>query len=158
MQIILLESIERVGKAGEIVVVKDGYANNYLIPRKLAIVANKNNKLQLQGKLDVISKRNDQKIEEANALKLKLDKISLTMRVEANDEGGLYGTITQKQISDLLKAEGHSILNENIVLTLKALGLKIYAYTINSNKQLEKAKNLNLNGIFTDDPILFNNE
>ena len=132
MQIILLESIDRVGKAGEIVAVKDGYANNYLIPKKLAIVANKNNKLQLQSKLDVISKRNDQKIEEANILKLKLDKISLTMRVEANDEGGLYGTITQKQISDLLRAEGHSILNENIVTgEIKALGefeiiIKIY--------------------------------
>ena len=132
MQIILLESIDRVGKAGEIVAVKDGYANNYLIPRKLAIVANKNNKMELKSKLDVISKRNEHKIEEANALKLELDKISLTMRVEANDEGGLYGTITQKQISDLLKAEGHSILNENIVTgEIKALGefeitIKIY--------------------------------
>ena len=132
MQIILLESIDRVGKAGEIVAVKDGYANNYLIPRKLAIVANKNNKLELQSKLDVISERNKQKIEEANALKLELDKISLTMRVEANDEGGLYGTITQKQISDLLKAEGHSILNENITTgEIKVLGefeitVKIY--------------------------------
>ena len=132
MQIILLESIDRVGKAGEIVAVKDGYANNYLIPRKLAIVANKNNKLELQSKLDVISKQNEQKIEEANALKLELDKISLTMRVEANDEGGLYGTITQKQISDLLKAEGHCILNENIITgEIKTLGefeitIKIY--------------------------------
>ena len=132
MQIILLESIDRVGKAGEIVAVKDGYANNYLIPRKLAIVANKNNKLELQSKLDAISERNEQKIEEANALKLELDKISLTMRVEANDEGGLYGAITQKQISDLLKAEGHSILNENIITgEIKVLGefeitIKIY--------------------------------
>ena len=115
MQIILLESIDRVGKAGEIVSVKDGFAKNYLIPKKLAIVANKNNKLELQGKLDVISERNNQKIEEANALKLELDKISLTMKVEANDEGSLYGAITQKQISDLLKAQGHSILNENII-------------------------------------------
>ena len=132
MQIILLESIDRVGKAGEIVAVKDGYANNYLIPKKLAIVANKNNKLELQSKIDVISERNKQKIDEANALKLELDKISLTMRVEANDEGGLYGAITQKQISDLLKAEGHSILNENIITgEIKSLGefeitIKIY--------------------------------
>ena len=95
MHVILLESIDRVGKAGEIVTVKDGYANNYLLPRKQAIVANKKNKLELQSKLDVISERNEQKIEEANALKLELDKISLTMRVEANDEGGLYGTGTQ---------------------------------------------------------------
>ena len=63
MQIILLESIDRVGKAGEIVAVKDGYANNYLIPRKLAIVANKNNKLELQSKLDVISERNEKKLQ-----------------------------------------------------------------------------------------------
>ncbi|MDA9137518.1 50S ribosomal protein L9, partial [Pelagibacterales bacterium] len=104
MQIILLESIDRVGKAGEIVAVKDGYANNFLLPKKLAIVANKKNKLNLDSKLDVISKQNEIKIVDANTLKDALDKISLTMRVEANDEDGLYGAITQKQVSDLLKA------------------------------------------------------
>jgi len=115
MQIILLESIERVGKAGEIVAVKDGYANNFLLPKKLAIVANKKNRSELDSKMDNISKQNDIKISEANSLKDSLDKISLTMRVEANDEGSLYGAVTQKQVSDLLKAQGHNILNENIV-------------------------------------------
>lgn len=132
MQIILLESIERVGKAGEIVVVKDGYANNFLLPKKLAIVANKKNKSELDSKLDSISKQNDIKISEAYTLKDSLDKISLTMRVEANDENALYGAITQKQISDLLKAQGHNILNENIFTgEIKSLGefditIKIY--------------------------------
>ena len=59
MQIILLESIERVGKAGEIVAVKDGYANNFLLPKKLAIVANKKNRSELDTKMDSISKQND---------------------------------------------------------------------------------------------------
>ena len=132
MQIILLESIDRVGKAGEIVAVKDGYANNFLLPKKLAIVANKKNKLDLESKLDAISLKNDIKIAEANTLKDALDKISLTMRVEANDENGLYGAITQKQVSDLLKAHGHNILNENIVTgEIKDIGefditIKIY--------------------------------
>ena len=132
MQIILLESIDRVGKAGEVVAVKDGYANNFLLPNKLAIVANKKNKLDLESKLEVISKKNDIKIAEANNLKDELDKISLTMRVEANDEDGLYGAITQKQVSDLLKAQGHDILNENIVTgEIKNIGefdiiIKIY--------------------------------
>ena len=132
MHIILLESIDRVGKAGEIVAVKDGYANNFLLPKKLAIVANKKNKLELETKLDSISKQNDQKIEEANQAKIELDKLSLVMRAEANDEGGLYGTVTQKQISDLLKAKGHNILNENIITgEIKAVGdfeiiIKIY--------------------------------
>ena len=132
MQIILLESIDRVGKAGEIVAVKDGYANNFLLPKKLAIVANKKNKLNLDSKLDVISKQNEIKIVDANTLKDALDKISLTMRVEANDEDGLYGAITQKQVSDLLKAQGHNILNENIITgEIKNIGefnitIKIY--------------------------------
>ena len=132
MQIILLESIERVGKAGEIVAVKNGYANNFLLPKKLAIVANKKNRSELDSKMDNISKQNDIKISEANSLKESLDKISLTMRVEANDEDALYGAITQKQISDLLKAQGHYILNENIVTgEIKSLGefditIKIY--------------------------------
>jgi len=69
MQIILLESIDRVGKAGEIVAVKDGYANNFLLPKKLAIVANKKNKLNLDSKLDVISKQNEIKIVDANTSK-----------------------------------------------------------------------------------------
>ena len=132
MQIILLESIDRVGKAGDIVAVKDGYANNFLLPKKLAIVANKKNKLDLDSKLEVISKQNEIKIVDANTLKDALDKISLTMRVEANDEDGLYGAITQKQVSDLLKAQGHNILNENIITgEIKNIGeyditIKIY--------------------------------
>lgn len=132
MQIILLESIDRVGKAGDIVAVKDGYANNFLLPKKLAIVANKKNKLNLDSKLEVISKQNEVKIVDANTLKDALDKISLTMRVEANDEDGLYGAITQKQVSDLLKAQGHNILNENIITgEIKNIGefditIKIY--------------------------------
>ena len=132
MQIILLESIDRVGKAGEIVAVKEGYANNFLLPKKLAIVANKKNKLNLDTKLEVISKQNEIKIVDANTLKDALDKISLTMRVEANDEDGLYGAITQKQVSDLLKAQGHNILNENIITgEIKNIGeyditIKIY--------------------------------
>ena len=132
MQIILLESIDRVGKAGEIVAVKDGYANNFLLPKKLAIVANKKNKSDLDNKLESITKKNDIKVTEASTLKDILDAISLTMRVEANDEDGLYGAITQKQVSDLLKAQGHNILNENIVTgEIKNIGefditIKIY--------------------------------
>jgi len=132
MQIILLESIDRVGKAGEIVAVKDGYANNFLLPKKLAIVANKKNKSDLDNKLESITKKNDIKVTEASTLKDILDAISLTMRVEANDEDSLYGAITQKQVSDLLKAQGHNILNENIVTgEIKNIGefditIKIY--------------------------------
>ena len=132
MQIILLESIDRVGKAGEIVAVKDGYANNFLLPKKLAIVANKKNKFDLDSKLESINKNNDTMVAKANTLKSTLDSISLTMRVEANDEDSLYGAITQKQVSDLLKAYGHNILNENIVTgEIKNIGefditIKIY--------------------------------
>ena len=58
MQIILLESLNKLGKAGEIVTVKDGYANNFLIPNKKAIVANKKNKDALQGRMAEINENN----------------------------------------------------------------------------------------------------
>ncbi len=140
MQIILLESIDRVGKAGDIVAVKDGYANNFLLPKKLAIVANKKNIAELENKLDLISKKNEQRLKESGNLKSDLDKINLKMNAEANDDGVLYGAVTQKQISNLLKAQGHDILNENIIAgEIKSIGsyeikIKIYediASTIN---------------------------
>ena len=72
MEIILLETLNKLGKAGEIVSVKDGFANNFLIPQKKAVIANKKNKDNLASKMEQISENNTKKILEANELKSKL--------------------------------------------------------------------------------------
>ena len=124
MQIILLESLTKLGKAGEIVSVKDGFARNYLIPQKKAIVANKKNKLNLSDKMSQISENNQIKIEDAENLKSKIDGKTIKIDMEANDDGKLYGAINQKfiveQVKQSLSIELHA---ESIILyPIKSIG------------------------------------
>ena len=133
MQIILLESLTKLGKAGEIVSVKDGFARNYLIPQKKAIVANKKNRMNLEAKMSHISEYNQNKIEEAEKLKSKIDGKTLKIDMEANDDGRLYGAITKKfiveQVKQSLSVDLHT---ESIILTpIKSIGdyeLKLRLY------------------------------
>ena len=100
MEIILLESLNKLGKAGEIVTVKDGFAKNFLIPEKKAIIANKKNKAELENRITQINSNNDKKIAEANKLKEKLDGKKISLEMESNDDGSLYGAVSQKSISE----------------------------------------------------------
>ena len=100
MDIILLESLNKLGKAGEIVTVKDGFAKNFLIPDKKAIIANKKNKADLENRITQINSNNDKKIVEANEIKEKLDQKKISIAMEANDDGSLYGAVSQKSVSE----------------------------------------------------------
>ena len=123
MQIILLESLNKLGKAGDIVVVKDGYANNFLIPEKKAIIANKKNKDELEGRMAEINANNKKKIEDAKTIKSKIDGTSIEINIEANDEGILYGSITQKQIAEAFNSKGIEIKSDMVALNpIKSLG------------------------------------
>ena len=81
MDIILLESLNKLGKAGEIVTVKDGFAKNFLIPEKKAIIANKKNKADLENRITQINSNNDKKIVEANEIKEKLDQKKISIEI-----------------------------------------------------------------------------
>ena len=100
MDIILLESLNKLGKAGENVTVKDGFAKNFLIPEKKAIIANKKNKADLENRITQINSNNDNKIVEANEIKEKLDQKKISIAMEANDDGSLYGAVSQKSVSE----------------------------------------------------------
>ena len=100
MDIILLESLNKLGRAGEIVTVKDGFAKNFLIPEKKAIIANKKNKADLENRITQINSNNDKKIVEANEVKEKLDQKKISIAMEANDDGSLYGAVSQKSVSE----------------------------------------------------------
>ena len=123
MQIILLESLNKLGKAGEIVTVKDGYANNFLIPEKKGIVANKKNKDELDGRMAEINVNNQKKIDDAQSIKSKVDGIDINIISEASDQGVLYGAITQKQIVDILQSKGVETKPDMVILTpIKSIG------------------------------------
>ena len=102
MQIILLETLNKLGKAGEVVSVKDGFAKNFLIPQKKAIIANKKNLSDLNTRMSQINENNMKKISEANELKAKLDGKEINIQMEANEDGNLYGNLSPRQIRDRL--------------------------------------------------------
>ena len=123
MQIILLESLSKIGKAGEVVSVKDGYAKNYLIPKNKAIVANKTNLANLKDSVEKINLNNKFKIEEANSLRQKIDEMTFIITMEANEDGNLYGAITQQQVIKSISID-HELLNpESVILPqIKTIG------------------------------------
>ena len=124
MDIILLESLTKLGKAGEIVTVKDGFAKNFLIPQKKAIIANKKNKSDLDTRITQININNDKKIVEANALKERLEGKKISVKMEANDDGSLYGSVSQKSVSESIYSSLKiKISNDDIILDpIKELG------------------------------------
>ena len=116
MQVILLESLNKLGKAGEVVAVKDGYAKNYLIPKNKAIVANKTNLADLKNRISKINSDNDIRIAEAKNIRENLDGKTYEVQIEANDEGVLYGSINQQQIIQLISNETNSVNADSIVV------------------------------------------
>ena len=124
MQIILLETQNKLGKAGEIVTVKDGFARNYLIPQKKAVVANLENKKNLEARMEQINENNENKISEASLIKTKLDGNDISIEMEANEENKLYGNINQKHVVEEIKSKFSQNLSSDNIITgsIKTLG------------------------------------
>ncbi len=144
MQVILLESLNKLGKAGEVVAVKDGYAKNYLIPQNKAIVANKTNLADLKNKISKINSDNDKRIAEASTIKDNLDGKAYEVQIDANDEGILYGSVNQQQIMQLISDKALGINVDSIVMPqIKSLGE--YSITVRIYEDISATINLSVN-------------
>lgn len=105
MKVVLLDEIKGRGGEGDVVDVAQGFAENYLIPRKLAVPATKGNLKQLEERRNNIAKREAVRIATANATKEALDGKSVTIDVKVGDEGVLFGSVTGAMIADAVKAQ-----------------------------------------------------
>jgi large subunit ribosomal protein L9 len=106
MKIILREDVEKLGKAGEIVKVKDGYGRNYLIPRQLAVLANVRNMKALDHDRRTIETRAKKTKKTAEATAATLSAVSLILPAKAGEEGKLFGAITSRDIAEALGKAG----------------------------------------------------
>ena len=123
MQVILLESLNKLGRAGDVVTVKNGYAKNYLIPQNKAIVANKSNLADLKNRISKINSDSEKRIAEAKSIKESLDGKTYEVQIEANDEGVLYGSINPQQVIQLISDVQNNINVDSIALPqIKNLG------------------------------------
>ncbi len=124
MEVILNESIESLGKAGDIVNVADGYARNYLIPKGLAIIANKKNVVQLERQRAAILEKAAKIKEEYEALASQLAKLDIEIPVKVGEEEKLYGSVTTMDIAKAIEEKGYKVDRKKILLPepIKALG------------------------------------
>lgn len=105
MKVILLDNIKGVGKKDEVINASDGYARNFLFPRKLAVEANAENMSKLNNKKEANNYRKDLEKQEAQEIAKKLKGILLKMRVKAGENGKIFGGVTAKEISENLKTQ-----------------------------------------------------
>lgn len=127
MEVLLWKDIDKLGKRGEVVKVKPGFARNYLLPRKLASVPNAQNLKALEYDKRREVKRQEVLRAEAGTIAKKLEKVQITLEVAANEEGVLFGAVSQQMIADALKPSGYEIEPKMVELPagehLKELGV-----------------------------------
>ena len=108
MKVIFIQDVKGQGKKGEEKNIADGYARNFLLPRGLAVEANKANLNNLKGQKESQAYKKEQEIKAAEETKAQLEGITVKLSAKAGDNGKLFGSITAKDIADALKAQ-HSI-------------------------------------------------
>lgn len=124
MEIILLESLGRVGKAGDIVSVKDGYARNYLFPQRKALRATKENKDFVEQKRAEIEAKNQEQRQAAEKTAAKIENQLITIICQAGEDGRLFGSVRSKEITDAFAEKGFKIDRSQVnAAALKELGV-----------------------------------
>ncbi len=143
MKIILLQDLEGYGTFGDIVNVKDGFANNYLIPRGIAIPATEGNIKHIKSILQQRSRKLQKEKEKALALAEKLKGLELEIQRQVGEKGKLFGSITASDISNLLKEKGFEIDRKKVVLKnpIKDIGL----YTVSLKLHPEVTVDIKVN-------------
>ena len=117
MRVLLLKDIKRLGKAGEIKTVADGYARNYLIPRGLAVLATPGAIRRTEVQKAIESQREERIRTDSTALEERLSEITLTFKVKASERGRLYGSVTTADIAAEIEREtGHPIDKRKVLL------------------------------------------
>jgi large subunit ribosomal protein L9 len=124
MEVILRDHVDNVGKRGDVVKVADGYARNYLLPRKLALPATDANKQWISRERKIAETREGEERVAAEALADRLVALDLQVSRKVGDNDAMYGSVTNADIADLLKEKGFDIDRRKILLpdALRALG------------------------------------
>ena len=128
MKVILKQDIKGVGKKDQVINASDGYARNYLFPKKLAVEANNENMLKLKAKQNSNEYKKNVEKEEATKIANKIKEITLTLKVKAGENGKIFGGVTSKEIAENLKTQYNIEIDKkkiNLSETIKNLGTVI---------------------------------
>jgi len=125
MQVILLERVEKLGQMGDEVRVKDGFARNFLLPKKKALRATKANREYFQGRKAELEAHNLERRKDAEAVAKKLDGQSFVLIRQAGDRGQLYGSVSPRDVATAMEQSGFKVDRNQVQISqaIKAIGL-----------------------------------
>lgn len=129
MKVILRQNYDPIGKIGDVVEVKNGFARNYLLPHKIAYAALDGNIRVLEEEKKLVAKKSQQELKAAEVLAVELEKVSVTIPVQVGEEDKIFGSVTTQMIADALKEKNYNIDKRKIEIeeTIKTLGI----YSVN---------------------------
>jgi len=125
MKVVLLEDVGKIGTIGKVVEVKDGFARNYLLPQGKARIVTEANLKLVKKLLEERHAEAEQRLKDAQGLAERLGQVSVTIPVRVTEEEKMYGSITAREISEMLGEQGYEIDYHNILLpeSIKELGV-----------------------------------
>ena len=125
MKVVLRQNYEPLGQVGEVMDVKDGFANNFLLPRKIAYIALDGNLRALEEEKKAVVIKTHHELQAAETLATELEKVSITIPVQVGEEDKIFGTVTAQMIADSLKEKGYEIDKRKIEIeeAIKTLGI-----------------------------------
>ncbi len=144
MEVILLERISRLGQMGDVVRVKDGFARNFLLPKGKALRANEANKKKFEAQRAQLEARNLERKSEAEKIAELLDGKSFVVVRSAGETGQLYGSVSTRDIADLLSDEGFSVARNQVLLNhpIKTIGLANVAIALHPEVEVTVTLNV----------------
>ena len=124
MKVILTTNIKKLGKIGDLVSVKDGFARNYLFPNKMALRENKKNMEYYEKIKDEMGKKEKIKLDEAKKLMSEISKTKIVFEKEADEKNQLYGSISKKEIIDFFHDNNLKVKSDDIIIKnqIKSIG------------------------------------
>lgn len=149
MQVILLERVEKLGQMGDVVKVKDGFARNFLLPKKKALRATQANRAYFETRKIELEARNLEQKKDAEAVAAKLEGKSFMLLRQAGDRGQLYGSVSPRDIADAIGAGGFAISRTQVPLdkAIKTIGLATIAVVLHPEVRV----NVTINVARTED-------
>ena len=144
MEVILKQDVTGLGYKNDIVKVKAGYGNNYLIPNGFALIANDSNKRLVNENIRQAAHKAAKIKQDAEGLAAKIGELTVELKTKAGESGKIFGAVTALQISDALKAKGFDIDRKKIVLKESPKQIGTYTVTLDLHKEVKHEIKVNV--------------
>jgi large subunit ribosomal protein L9 len=137
MEVILKQDVQGLGYKNDIVKVKAGYGNNYLIPNGFALIANDSNKRLVNENIRQAAHKAAKVKQDAEALAAKIGETTVELKTKAGESGKIFGAVTALQIADALKAKGFDVDRKKVIMKEAPKELGTYKVTLDLHKEVK---------------------